>query len=86
MITLSELQMKEVVLLETGERLGFIEDLEIEQENGYVTEIIVTTRTPGSALLFQKPEEIRISWEQITTIGADIILVSNVKQSEQMTK
>lgn len=86
MITLSELQMKEVVVLETGERLGFIEDLEIEQERGYVTEIIVTTRTTGSALLFQRPEEIRISWEQIMTIGADIILVSNVKQSEKITK
>jgi len=85
-ITLSELQMKEVVVLETGERLGFIEDLEIEQEQGYVTEIIVTTQTTGSALLFQRPEEIRIFWEQIRTIGADIILVSNVKQTEEITK
>ena len=75
LITLSELQMKEVVMMD-GKRLGFIEDLEINEDTGLITALIIIDRQ-GKGTFFQKPDEKKISWNQIITIGADIILVHN---------
>lgn len=78
MINLSELQTKEVVLLSTGRRLGFIDDLEIDNTTGKIITIIVIERN-GKSGFFTKPSELAISWEQITTIGTDIILIKDEK-------
>jgi len=43
LITLSELQMKEVIMMETGERLGFIDDLEIDEGNGFITALLLSS-------------------------------------------
>lgn len=76
MINLSELQKKEVVLLSTGRRLGFIDDLEIDSTTGKISAIIVIERNVKGGF-FAKPHEITILWEQITTIGTDIILIKD---------
>lgn len=75
LVTLSELQMKEVVMIHNGKRLGFIDDLEIEEESGHITAIIIVERQIKGGAFFNKPTERIINWEQIVTIGADIILV-----------
>lgn len=83
MITLSELQLKEVVELQTGKRLGHIVDLEIEVDTGIITNIIILDQQT-KASFFQKPEEIIIGWGQIETIGADIILITE-ESSQQIS-
>lgn len=75
MITLSELQTKEVVMMSNGKRLGFIEDLEIDERLGTITALILIERAQGLSL-FQKPTEKVVRWEQIITIGDDIILIN----------
>lgn len=65
-----------------GKRLGYIEDLEINEESGLITALIVLDRQ-GKGTFFQKPDEKIINWTQIITIGADIILVANAKESEK---
>ncbi|MBM7552840.1 YlmC/YmxH family sporulation protein [Thalassobacillus pellis] len=71
---ISELQLKDIIALETGERLGQITDLDIDVDNGNVKAIIITLK--GKMMgLFGKEEEVVIPWEQIINIGADVILV-----------
>lgn len=74
LITLSELQRKEVVMVHNGKRLGHIVDLDIDEKTGYITAVIIIDRQ-GKGAIFQKPMEIAIAWQQIVTIGTDIILV-----------
>ena len=82
MITLSELQMKEIVLMQSGRRLGFIDDLEINEQTGLITKLIIVNR-PLKGAFFSRPEERTISWDQIVTIGADIILVNDMQETIQ---
>jgi len=74
MITLTELQMKEVIMLNSGKRLGNIVDLEIDVDTGFIMAIIILDRQE-KASFFQKPMEKAIDWKQIKTIGTDIVLV-----------
>src|SRR5699024_9891333 len=77
MITWTELQMKDVVMVHNGKRLGQMMDLDIDDNSGQIQYIIVLERNGKGAGLFQKPEEIKINWQQIVTIGADIVLIND---------
>lgn len=81
MITLSQLQTKEVVLLESGKRLGMIQDFDIQDDTGKIRAIIVASKQGGS--LFQRMEEKTVLWEQIVTIGDDIILVNEKAMKQE---
>ena len=74
MMTFSELRKKEVVIVDSGEKLGMIDDLEIDEAEGFITSIIIMNQAIRGTF-FQKPEEIIIPWTQIVTIGSDIILI-----------
>lgn len=74
MIKLSELQMKEIIVIENGTRLGHISDLEIDTVNGRILALIIQIKE-GKSGMFAKSGEMIISWQQITTIGEDVILV-----------
>lgn len=84
-ITFTELQKKEVVLMHSGEKLGMIEDLEINEEQGKIIAIIVSNHAIKGAI-FQKLEEVIIDWEQITTIGRDIILIDQSSEEANLEK
>ncbi|CDA30959.1 sporulation protein YlmC/YmxH family [Clostridium sp. CAG:492] len=65
---------KEVVNINNGKRLGFVQDVCANLETGRITSIIV----PGGKKLmsmFAKEDDIVIEWEKIKCIGDDIILV-----------
>lgn len=79
MIRLSELQMKEVIVVENGKRLGHIYDLEIDSDLGKIIAIILVHRDKKSGL-FGKQEEIVVYWEQIVTIGTDVILIKEIRE------
>ena len=65
---------KEVVNINNGKRLGFVQDVCANLETGRITSIIVPE---GKKLMsmFAKEDDIVIEWEKIKCIGDDIILV-----------
>jgi YlmC/YmxH family sporulation protein len=77
MVKLSELQVKEIIIIDSGRKLGHIHDLEIDTDRGKIVAIIVIPRDKKTSL-FGKAEEIIIHWEQIVRIGSDVILVKDV--------
>jgi YlmC/YmxH family sporulation protein len=81
MIKLSELQIKEVIVIDDGRRLGHIHDLEINPDNGRITSIILVVKDQGGGF-FGKSDEVVIHWNQIVTIGSDVILVREVHQPQ----
>ncbi|SHF49695.1 YlmC/YmxH family sporulation protein [Ornithinibacillus halophilus] len=77
MVKLSELQVKEIIVINDGRRLGHISDLEIDPDKGRIIALIVYGREKKGGF-FGKPDEIMIYWEQIVTIGSEVILVRDV--------
>ena len=65
---------KEVINVNNGKRLGFIQDVTADLESGVITSIIV----PGNTKLlnvFSNTNDIVIPWDNIQCIGDDVILV-----------
>ncbi len=65
---------KEVININDGKRLGFVQDVCADLESGTITSIIV----PGSNKfmgMFSSGNEIVIQWQNIRCIGEDVILV-----------
>lgn len=79
MIKLSELQMKEIIVIEDGRRLGHIHDLEIDVNSGYITSLIILEQNKKGGF-FGKATETSVQWSQIATIGADVILIRGTEQ------
>ncbi|PAV29922.1 YlmC/YmxH family sporulation protein [Virgibacillus profundi] len=79
MIKLSELQVKEVIIIDDGRRLGHISDLEIDTDNGRIIAIVIILKEKTGGF-FGKPDELIIHWDQIVRIGSDVILVNEVKK------
>jgi len=78
-VRLSELQMKEIIVIKDGSRLGHIHDLEIDVDSGYITSLIIMEQHKKGGF-FGKNAEVMVQWSQITTIGADVILVRGTEQ------
>ncbi len=68
---LSELQLKEVIDISSGKRLGMIIDVIVD--NYGKIKMLVLEEKKGRR--FSGKEESQITWEQITKIGDDIILI-----------
>ena len=65
---------KEVININDGRRLGFVQDVTANLETGIITSIIV----PGSNKpfnFFVSGNEIVIPWNKVKCIGDDVILV-----------
>ena len=73
-----DLSYKEVIHLETGQRLGYVHDAEIDPESGRVTALIIPGRLRWLGLLGREPEQV-IPWESIRRLGEDIIFVGSKK-------
>lgn len=72
---ISELQNKDVVDITSGEKIGNVIDIEIENETGNILSMIIF----GKKSLFNilsSGEEVTIKWDQIKKIGSDVILVA----------
>ena len=74
MIRISELQMKDVINISDGKRLGNIGDIEIDMDTGKICSIIISKQTRMLGI-FGKDVEVIILWEEIMKIGEDVILV-----------
>lgn len=77
---ITELHCKEVICIGSGQRLGFVTDVEIDVPEGQVLAIIV----PGPCRflgVLGRHEDFVIPWKCIRKIGPDIVLV-DIKPNE----
>jgi YlmC/YmxH family sporulation protein len=74
MVRISEFQIKDVVNIADGKKLGNISDIDISIGTGKIESIIISGNNKILGL-FGKDEEIIIPWRNILKIGEDVILV-----------
>lgn len=70
----SDLRYREVIDIHTGLRLGYVCDLEFDDNDGRIISLI----TPGRAKMFGllgREDDYVLPWSCIVRIGGDIILV-----------
>lgn len=79
----SELKMKDVIDVNRGKKLGFINDVDIELEQGTVKAFIIPASSNKLLSFFTKKQDIVIGWNEIQKIGEDVILV-NFKNNVQV--
>ena len=82
---LTQLQCKEVICMDSGRRLGYVEDVQIELPEGKVVALIVPC--PGRLLgLGAIRQDFCIPWHCVRKIGPDIILVDIEPDSCRVTR
>jgi len=74
MVRISEFQIKDVVNVADGKKLGNISDIDISIGTGKIEAIIISENSKILGL-FGRDEEIVIPWRNIMKIGEDVILV-----------
>ena len=65
---------KEVISINEGRRLGYVQDVNANLETGTITSIIVPGHSKNFNLFSSGNEQV-IPWEKIKCIGDDVILV-----------
>jgi YlmC/YmxH family sporulation protein len=81
MVKISEFQIKDVVNVSDGKRLGNIGDIEINLTTGKIDAVVISGS--GRVLgFFGKDDDVVIPWKNIIKIGQDVILV-RYKGSEE---
>lgn len=74
MVKISEFQIKDVVNVADGKKLGNIGDIDINLTTGKIDNIIISGN--GKVLgFFGRDEDVVIPWKNILKIGQDVILV-----------
>ncbi len=72
----SDLRLKDVININSGKKLGYIEDIEIDPDEGKIRAFIVPSSENFLVRLFSKNKDITVNWEDIDLIGEDVILVN----------
>ena len=78
-----ELCRKEVIDISTGERLGFIDDIELDIQSGIVKSLIIY----GGVRFFGfigKEEDSVIACSEIKVVGDDVVLVERSENTSRM--
>ena len=76
----TDLQCKEVICIGSGQRLGFVTDVQIDIPDGHICAIVV----PGPCRFFGvagRRDDYIIPWSRICRMGPDIVLV-DIKPEE----
>ena len=71
---ITDLSYKEVYDMDSGRRLGYVRDAEIDPETGRVTALIIPGKLRWLGLLGRE-EELVIPWSCIRKLGEDILFV-----------
>lgn len=71
---ITEFQVKDVVNVSDGKRLGNISDFDINLHNGRIERIVLSGNGKGLRFL-GKDKELIIPWSNIVKIGKDVVLV-----------
>ena len=81
MVRISEFQIKDVVNVGDGKKLGNISDIEINLITGKIDALVISG-TGKLLSIFGKNEEVIIPWKNIIKIGEDVILVRYKEMNE----
>ena len=78
-----ELCRKEVIDISTGERLGFIDDIELDIQSGSVKALIIYggVRLFG---IFGRENDSVIACSDIKVVGDDVVLVERSEENKRM--
>ena len=71
----SEMMLKEVVDINTGKIIGYIEDVEFDPDQGKIEAVIIPSNHFKLLRFFSKKQDVEIGWKDIKKIGEDVILV-----------
>lgn len=74
MVKISDFQIKDVVNVADGKKLGNIIDIEIELATGRIDAIVISASTRMLGF-FGREAEVVIPWKNILKIGEDVVLV-----------
>ena len=77
-MNLSDLQMKEIIDVSSGKRLGSIIDV-IVDSRGFITKMLLDNRRNKGKLFSNNREDVYVEWKNIVKLGDDIILVDIIK-------
>ena len=83
--TMHDLEIKDVVNLCTGTKLGRVCDLELDTACGKVTALLVAENLPGFFWQTQG-DALRIPWENVRCVGEDAILVEVQREISDCTR
>ena len=75
---MGELGYREVIDLDTGQRLGYVRDAVVDSETGQVRALIIPGRLRCLGLLGREPET-AIPWDSIDRLGEDYLLVRGAR-------
>jgi YlmC/YmxH family sporulation protein len=85
MVKISEFQIKDVVNVSDGKRLGNIGDFYIKLTTGKIEAVVISGS--GRVLgFFGKDEDVVIPWKNIIKIGQDVILVRYKGNLERLSE
>jgi len=73
---ISDFQIKDIVNIADGKKLGNMTDLEINTTTGKIEAIVVSNSSRWMGV-FGRDQEIVIPWHKIKKIGTDVILVEH---------
>ncbi|MBQ9945967.1 MAG: YlmC/YmxH family sporulation protein [Clostridia bacterium] len=74
---IDELCNKDVISIETGCRIGYVCDVEVDTVSGNIAALLVTERSAGFSL--KRSDCFRIAWCDIVVMGEETILVRNIQ-------
>lgn len=74
MMKISDMQVKDIVNMENGKRLGYVTDIDINLETGQISALIINGSSKVMSF-FNRNQELIIPWRNIYKIGDDVILV-----------
>ena len=77
-MNLSDMQLKEIIDVSSGKRLGSIIDV-IVDDKGFIVKIMLDNRKAKGRIFSGNKEEVSIEWKNIIKLGDDIILVDIMK-------
>lgn len=72
--SINDIRNKEIINIKTGVRLGFPIDAQVDLESGALTALVVSGGYKVMGM-FGKENDIVIKWENIKTIGDDLIII-----------
>ena len=77
-MNLSDLQLKEIVDISSGKRLGSIIDVIVDNK-GFISKIMLDNKKTRGKIFSTNKEDVWIEWKNIIKLGDDIILVDVMK-------
>lgn len=75
MISTEEIKNKEVINIFDGRSMGYVSDIEINLEAGTIEGIVIPSPKNFFNIFGKNEEDYLVRWENIKTIGDDVILV-----------